>query len=190
MTMQVIAKQDNPKGELLGYHVYWGLGEMRQTGPLYTDYDEATRAASYIRSNTEVRPVYASTTTEAMVKITLNVDIIENSIADIEYALGFNKHMPSPHVDRLSHAKRSLEAELAKPRQAPCKGPNCGSTDGRLHSAACFDAQDAQSNPKPTTTMMRKEWRDAGGSVHGPNVETVTMPEEAYFKFRWKLHST
>jgi len=40
---------------------------------------------------------------------------------------------------------------------------------------------------KPTTAMMRKEWRDAGGSVHGPNIETVTMPEEAYFKFRWKI---
>lgn len=35
--------------------------------------------------------------------------------------------------------------------------------------------------------IMREEWKLNGGSVHGPNVETVTMPEEMYFKFRADL---
>lgn len=35
-----------------------------------------------------------------------------------------------------------------------------------------------------TEDGIRAEWRNAGGSIHGPNVETVTMPESAYFAFR------
>jgi hypothetical protein len=35
-----------------------------------------------------------------------------------------------------------------------------------------------------TDEDIRAEWRAAGGSMHGPNIETVTMPEEEYFKFR------
>lgn len=31
---------------------------------------------------------------------------------------------------------------------------------------------------------LREEWLNAGGAVHGPNIETVTMPESAYFQFR------
>lgn len=31
---------------------------------------------------------------------------------------------------------------------------------------------------------LRAEWRAAGGAIHGPNVETVTMPERQYFAFR------
>lgn len=40
-------------------------------------------------------------------------------------------------------------------------------------------------NPK----AMRHEWYKAGGSIHGPNVETVTMPESAYFEFRRGLET-
>lgn len=36
---------------------------------------------------------------------------------------------------------------------------------------------------------MRSEWKAAGGSVYGPNVETVSMPEERYFAFRAELES-
>lgn len=35
--------------------------------------------------------------------------------------------------------------------------------------------------------QMREEWKAAGGSIHGPNVETVCMPESEYFKFRKSL---
>lgn len=35
-----------------------------------------------------------------------------------------------------------------------------------------------------TDEAMRAEWREAGGAIHGPNVETVTMPEANYFKLR------
>lgn len=38
-----------------------------------------------------------------------------------------------------------------------------------------------------TKAEMRDEWVAAGGSIHGPNVETVTMPEERYFEFREAL---
>ena len=31
---------------------------------------------------------------------------------------------------------------------------------------------------------IREEWVRAGGSIHGPNVETVTMPAETYYEFR------
>lgn len=31
---------------------------------------------------------------------------------------------------------------------------------------------------------MRDEWLGAGGRIHGPHTETVTMPESDYFKFR------
>jgi len=36
---------------------------------------------------------------------------------------------------------------------------------------------------------MRDEWRASGGHIHGPNVETVTMPEADYFRFRAALES-
>lgn len=36
-------------------------------------------------------------------------------------------------------------------------------------------------------TEMRSEWIAAGGRIHGPNVETVTMPESDYFRFRAAL---
>lgn len=176
-----------------------------------------------------------------MNKITVDISIIERAIDNLEYALGFSKNMPAPHVAKLTATKRVLEAELAKPRQAPCKGPNCGSTNGRLHSAACFDAHDKSCGvvnnpvitknievvlledmaegshpsygrglfatyncvksinivedegieavgiePKPELSRMemQQEWKAAGGEVHGPRVETVTMPEDLYFKFR------
>lgn len=35
-----------------------------------------------------------------------------------------------------------------------------------------------------TPEAMRNEWLQAGGKIHGPNVETVSMPESLYFKFR------
>jgi len=35
-----------------------------------------------------------------------------------------------------------------------------------------------------TPKVMRDEWLQAGGQIHGPNVETVSMPESLYFKFR------
>jgi hypothetical protein len=35
---------------------------------------------------------------------------------------------------------------------------------------------------------IRLEWKNAGGSVHGPKVETVTMSETEYFKFRRSLN--
>lgn len=35
--------------------------------------------------------------------------------------------------------------------------------------------------------VMREEWYESGGDIHGPNVETVTMPERSYFKFRRAL---
>lgn len=34
--------------------------------------------------------------------------------------------------------------------------------------------------PKPTVLAL---WQDLGGSVHGPNVETATIPEANLFKF-------
>lgn len=37
---------------------------------------------------------------------------------------------------------------------------------------------------------LRAEWRAAGGEIHGPNVETVTMPEADYFRFRSALATT
>lgn len=40
-----------------------------------------------------------------------------------------------------------------------------------------------------TDEQIRAEWLAAGGGVHGPNVETVTMPESRYFKFRRGIHS-
>lgn len=36
----------------------------------------------------------------------------------------------------------------------------------------------------PTDDEIRIEWRKAGGAIHGPNVETVTMAEENYFALR------
>ncbi len=38
-----------------------------------------------------------------------------------------------------------------------------------------------------THAALRQEWAKAGGSVHGPKVETVTMPEADYIKLRKKL---
>lgn len=38
-------------------------------------------------------------------------------------------------------------------------------------------------------TEMRAEWIAAGGEIHGPNVETVTMPEADYFRFRVSLEA-
>lgn len=35
-----------------------------------------------------------------------------------------------------------------------------------------------------TEDAIRAEWRAAGGSIHGPHVETMTMAEELYFAFR------
>ena len=40
---------------------------------------------------------------------------------------------------------------------------------------------------KPTDDDLRAEWHKAGGSIHGPRVETVSMPEERYFAFRRML---
>ncbi len=37
---------------------------------------------------------------------------------------------------------------------------------------------------------MRSEWLAAGGEIHGPIVETVTMPEAEYFRFRMSLAAT
>lgn len=36
---------------------------------------------------------------------------------------------------------------------------------------------------------MRAEWRAAGGDIHGPITETVTMPEEDYFRFRAEIEA-
>lgn len=36
-------------------------------------------------------------------------------------------------------------------------------------------------NPKHEEAL--KAWREHGGEIHGPNVETVTMPEEKFYIF-------
>lgn len=41
--------------------------------------------------------------------------------------------------------------------------------------------------PWKSATDLRKLWRDAGGSFHGPNVETGTMPEATLLPFLRKL---
>ena len=41
-----------------------------------------------------------------------------------------------------------------------------------------------------TEDEMRAEWYEAGGGIHGPNVETVVMSEERYFAFRRRLTQT
>jgi hypothetical protein len=38
-----------------------------------------------------------------------------------------------------------------------------------------------------TEDEMRAEWREAGGGIHGPNIETVVMSESQYFAFRRRL---
>lgn len=38
-----------------------------------------------------------------------------------------------------------------------------------------------------TDEMIRTEWRESGGDIHGPNVETVTMPEAKYFDMRRRI---
>lgn len=52
---------------------------------------------------------------------------------------------------------------------------------------AANDAQVAEPIPDE---LLRMEWRIAGGNFHGPNIETVTMPEADYFKFRRSLDVT
>ena len=44
-----------------------------------------------------------------------------------------------------------------------------------------------QQGAELTDDDLRSEWRAAGGEMHGPRVETVTMPEAAYLKFRRSL---
>lgn len=39
-------------------------------------------------------------------------------------------------------------------------------------------------NSSLTEDQMREEWKAAGGSTYGPNIEHVIMPEKDYFKFR------
>lgn len=47
--------------------------------------------------------------------------------------------------------------------------------------------QPPQQGAAVTDDEIRAEWRAAGGSMHGPNVETVTMPEAQYLQFRRSL---
>jgi hypothetical protein len=44
--------------------------------------------------------------------------------------------------------------------------------------------------PSPTDDELRAKWREAGGSFHGPNVETGTMPEVELIQFLRSLSAT
>lgn len=43
---------------------------------------------------------------------------------------------------------------------------------------------------KPTDNELKVMWYDAGGSFHGPNIETGSMPESKLIPFLRKLIKT
>ena len=78
----------------------------------------------------------------------------------------------------LTAIKEAITIEVggshAMPEPIVC--PNCFWMSPQLPKEVETDEQAEE--------YMRAEWRLNGGSVHGPNVETVTMPEALYFRFR------
>lgn len=84
-------------------------------------------------------------------------------------------------------ALKSISAKVHKPENA-----GVALVSGSPHDIlALIEAWEAQHLDFKTRAMnddaIRNEWRAAGGDIHGPNVETVTMPEADYFKFRRSL---
>lgn len=71
--------------------------------------------------------------------------------------------------------------DLDTGKVVPSKIWNMGAVAEAVGKAA------ARSTTTMTAAKIRQEWRAAGGSIHGPNVETVTMTEADYFKFRRSL---
>jgi hypothetical protein len=49
---------------------------------------------------------------------------------------------------------------------------------------AAFNEVKEAGNMQLSEKEIRDEWHKAGGSIHGPRVEKVTMPEQQYFAFR------
>lgn len=54
------ASEQAQAAEPVGWQVWWGLGQMRPHWPPFKTKNDAETHASMIRSNTEVRPIYAS----------------------------------------------------------------------------------------------------------------------------------
>ena len=53
--------QPQGAGEVAGYEVWWGVGDMQPHKGLFSTRQDAEELASQIKSNTEVRPVYRTT---------------------------------------------------------------------------------------------------------------------------------
>jgi hypothetical protein len=53
--------QPQGAGEVAGYEVWWGVGDMQPHKGLFSTRPDAEELASQIKSNTEVRPVYRTT---------------------------------------------------------------------------------------------------------------------------------
>lgn len=63
--------------------------------------------------------------------------------------------------------------------------PNCPQPETPIRERAWADGQ--RPEPKYSDAEIMSEWFKADGSVHGPNVETVTMPRDKYLAFRRSL---
>lgn len=75
----------------------------------------------------------------------------------------------------------SLESEL---RELIDTSMMDGTARRRLHKFA-----DKIKNSIVNEDFMRQEWQHFGGEIHGPIVETVSMPEAKYFEFRKRFIS-
>lgn len=82
---------------------------------------------------------------------------------------------------KVKNSVASKEAERGNARLETCTG--CGIRIG--HTISCPVAAGA-----PDDKRLRALWRAHGGSFHGPNIETGTMPESILLPFLRGLHAT
>lgn len=91
---------------------------------------------------------------------------------------------PAIPLESSAEAATAIDAML-KVYQYPGNTTNAARAGWR--AARLMGKQPQQVFAAVSTEHMRREWVMAGGGVHGPRVETVTMPEANYFEFRRSL---
>lgn len=52
-----------------------------------------------------------------------------------------------------------------------------------LEVAATAEAEKREARMMPSEAVVMDNWKQHGGYVHGPHVETVTMPLESFHRF-------
>lgn len=118
-------------------------------------------------------------------------EAFEKWVADSNFSFCVGRSGDGYEYHAVNDAWETWQASWNTRAQAEDGAPRCGTCDGVIRPDALTGTTCAcaQTGEAVADEVLRAEWSAAGGSAHGPNVETVTMPEADYFRFRRMLAS-